>query len=194
MMTDRSFTPALALVGSIALLLGGAPVRAATPTRALLACRHIAEAGLRLKCFDRAAARLAATLGAARARPAAEAPVAASVSAAASAPRRSPPAAQQLNSVQTFGMSSVALEAHAEAVGALPKPISHITATVRRLGAEPDGRWIFILSNGQSWVQVYADHDLLANRGDKVTISRQVLGSYWLQLPDDSGCKVERLR
>jgi hypothetical protein len=187
MMTVRRFAFILIPAGMVVLMLGGAPVRAATPAQAVLACRRIAAAELRLKCFDRAAARLAAALGAGRSAPAA-APV------AAVAPALPQPAAKKLSAVQTFGMSSVALEAHEEAVGALPKPLSHITATVRRLGAEPDGRWIFTLSNGQSWVQVYANHDLLVNRGDKVTISRQLLGSYWLQLPDDSGCKVERLR
>ena len=187
MMTVRRFTFILIPAGMGALLLGGAPVQAATPAQAVLACRRIAAAGPRLKCFDRAAARLATALSAVRSAPAA-APM------AAAAPARPQPAAKKLSAVQTFGMSSAALEAHEEAVGALPKPISHITATVRRLGAEPDGRWIFTLSNGQSWVQVYANHDLLVNRGDKVTISRQLFGSFWLQLPDDSGCKVERLR
>ena len=181
MMTVRRFTFILIPAGMGALLLGGAPVQAATPAQAVLACRRIAAAGPRLKCFDRAAARLVTALSAVRSAPAA-------------APPRPQPAAKKLSAVQTFGMSSAALEAHEEAVGALPKPISHITATVRRLGAEPDGRWIFTLSNGQSWVQVYANHDLLVNRGDKVTISRQLFGSFWLQLPDDSGCKVERLR
>lgn len=187
MMTDRRLTFALVLAGMVALLLAAVPVRAATPAQAVLACRRIAAAGPRLKCFDRAAARLAAALNERQSVPAA-APV------AAAAPPRPQPTAKKLNAVQTFGMSSVALEAHEEAVGALPKPISHITATVRRIGVEPDGRWIFILSNGQSWVQDYANHDLLVNRGDKVTISRQLFGSFWLQLPDDSGCKVERLR
>lgn len=95
---------------------------------------------------------------------------------------------------QTFGMSNSQLAARAIASGALPKPISHITATLRRITQAANGRLIFTLSNGQIWAQVYANHDLLINRGERVSISRQLFGSYWLQLPSDAGCKVERVR
>jgi hypothetical protein len=33
----------------------------------------------------------------------------------------------------------------------------------------------------------------MAKGGDAVTISRGLLGSYWLQLPSKRGCKVNRV-
>lgn len=201
MMTDRN----LRYVFSIACaagILGAAPsCFAATPAQAVLACRRIAQAAPRLKCFDEASARLAAARAAPAPAPVAAAPAApvthtAPVARAAPAPATRPAraAAKRLNSEQAFGLSDSALTAHEVAVGDLPKPLSHITATVRRITSSADGRWIFTLSNGQVWVQDYANHDLLASRGQRVSISRQLFGSYWLALPDGSGCKVERVR
>lgn len=202
-MTDPSLTHALSISCVAALLLAGAgSCQAATPMQAVLACRRIAQPSRRLECFDRASARLAASLAAAP--PASHAPVArmapaqSAAPAAAVAATRPPappaPALKRLSAEQAFGLSDSALTAHEVAVGALPKPISRITATLRRISTAADGRWIFTLSNGQVWVQDYRNHQLLVSRGQRVSISRQLFGSYWMQLPDDTGCKVERVR
>ena len=203
MKTDRSLTHAFSISCAAALLLAGAgSCQAATPMQAVLACRRIAQPSRRLECFDRASARLAASLAAAH--PASDAPVARTAPAesaapaaavAAARPAAAPaPAVKRLSAEQAFGLSDSALTAHEVAVGALPKPISRITATLRRITTAADGRWVFTLSNGQVWVQDYRNHQLLVSRGQRVSISRQLFGSYWMQLPDDTGCKVERVR
>lgn len=193
MMTDRNLKFVFSVVFA-AMLVGAVPSSfAATPVQAVLACRSIVAAGPRLKCFDQASARLAAVHASRTATPVAAARPAPVAHAAAGA-RPAPVAAKRLSSEQAFGLSDSALTAHEVAVGALPKPLSHITATVLSIGSSADGRWIFSLSNGQVWVQDYANHDLLASRGQRVSISRQLFGSYWLQLPDGSGCKVQRVR
>jgi hypothetical protein len=53
---------------------------------------------------------------------------------------------------------------------------------------------VFTLDNDQVWRQLAAEGDLLAKEGDAVTVSRGLLGSYWLQLKSGRGCKVTRLR
>jgi hypothetical protein len=53
---------------------------------------------------------------------------------------------------------------------------------------------VFTLDNGQVWRQISTEADLLAKQGDAVTISRGLLGSYWLALKSKRGCKVTRLR
>ncbi len=183
-------------VGSIAcatllLAAGAAACRAASPIQELLACRRIGQAAARLACFDRVSARLAAAPVAA---PVAAAPV--TRSAAPVAAGRAAPAAPAatLSAEQAFGLSYSQLTAHEVAVGALPKPVAHIGATLRRISTAADGRWIFALSNDQVWVQQDPDHDLLANPGQHVTIVHQMFGSYWLRLPDGSGCSVKRIR
>lgn len=200
-MTDRSLIHALSISCAAALLLAAtAPCQAATPAQAVLACRRIAQPARRLECFDHASARLAASLSAAR--PTSHTPVArispaqsAAPEAAVAATRPPPaPAVKSLSAEQAFGLSDRELTAHEVAVGALPKPISRITATLRSITTAADGRWIFTLSNGQVWVQDYRNHQLLVSRGQRVSISRQLFGSYWMQLPDDTGCKVERVR
>ena len=168
---------------TVGLLAVAVDCAAATPIQALLACRSVSRSSARLACFDRASARLAAAFAADYAAPARRSPAAAVV-----------PEAQKLTPQQSFGMSIGALNAHAVAVGALPKPLSRLSATLRSVTQAADGRLIFSLSNGQAWVQVYPDQDLLASQGDPVTISRQMFGSYWLQLPSHRGCKVERVR
>ncbi len=49
------------------------------------------------------------------------------------------------------------------------------------------------LDNDQVWRQLVVEGDLLMKPGDAVTISRGVLGSYWLQTASKRGCKVTRV-
>jgi hypothetical protein len=57
-----------------------------------------------------------------------------------------------------------------------------------------EGRTLFTLDNTQVWRQLESDGDMLAKLGDSATISRGLLGSYWLQLKNGRGCKVTRAR
>jgi hypothetical protein len=194
---------------SVALLclVCALPCGAAEPLAGVLACRAIADAATRLACFDRETAALASAPAAAiapapaLAPPAAPEPAAATTSAAPAAPATSaPPAATPahtatvLDAQQSFGLNGSAIAANEEASGARPPKVSKIEARVMGLALTGNGRTLFTLDNAQVWRQLESDGDMLAKLGDTATISRGLLGSYWLQLKSGRGCKVTRVR
>lgn len=164
---------------------------ASDPVRGLLACRRISAASARLECFDRESAALA---GASRTRartPSAAVPAATAVAPAAVGARS---AATVLDPQTTFGLSEGKILAREVASGARPAELSHITTRIAGLGTAADGRILFRLDNGEVWRELVNDGELLAKVGDSVTVSRGVLGSYYMRLPNGRGCKVTRLR
>jgi hypothetical protein len=173
---------------------------AAEPLASVLACRAIADATARLACFDRETAALASAPPTATASaPAAEAPVVASAAAPAPVPAvtpaaPAPSAAPPLDAQQSFGLSGSAIAAHEEAAGARPAKVAKIESRVVGLSLTGNGRTVFTLDNTQMWRQIESDGDMLARLGDTATISRGLLGSYWLQLKSGRGCKVTRIR
>jgi hypothetical protein len=201
-------------------LLWIAPCRAADPLAGLLACRTISDAAARLVCFDRETAALdaknavpaagapaaAAPVAAAptAAAPTAAAPVAAAPTAAAptaavptaaapvaTAPGRPAPA---LDPKQQFGLPEHAVAEKEIAEGVRAADVSKIEAHILQLSQTANGRAVFTLDNKQVWRQLIADVTIFATPGDTVTISRGVLGSYWLQTKQGRGCKVTRVR
>lgn len=175
----RHSTPWHAAAWLIAGCVAGLPAgRAADGLDGLLACRAIAGSQERLACFDRAAASLGGGSPAPAVQPSA---------AAAPAPGLSDPK-------QSFGLTETAIAEKEVAAGMRPAPLAHIEAHVKALSAAADGRLVFTLDNGQTWVQLRPEgDDLLAKVGDAVTVSRGALGSYWLALSSRRGCKVTRL-
>jgi hypothetical protein len=169
------------------------PCAAAEPLAGLLACRSITDSAARLACFDRETAALASapapSLAAAPNVPAAAAAPAAAQSAAAPAP-----AAQPLDPQQSFGLSGSAIAEKEEAKGARPAKLAKLESRVVGLSLTGNGRTVFTLENSQMWRQLESDGDMLARLGDVATISRGLLGSYWLQLKNGRGCKVTRIR
>lgn len=196
-----------ALKACVALLciVCALPCAAAEPLAGVLACRALTDAAARLACFDRETAALAAgsaaALGAApptaapaTAAPAnpAPAPVAQTAAAApAAAPAHPPPV---LDAQQSFGLSGSAIAANEEASGARPPKVSKIESRVVALALTGNGRTLFTLDNKQVWRQLESEGDMLAKLGDVATVSRGLLGSYWLQLKNGRGCKVTRER
>lgn len=169
-----------------------APGHASDSTAALLACRDIADSGARLACFDRAAAALAQS-GTATARSAAAAAVP-SASGAAAPP--APPTVQPapvLSPQQQFGLPEHAVVAKEVAAGTRAADATKIEAHLLKISAAADGRFVFTLDNDQVWKQLLTEGDLLAKPGELVTISRGLLGSYWLQAKSGRGCKVTRV-
>jgi hypothetical protein len=152
----------------------------------LLACRSITDSAARLACFDRETAALAAA-------PAASLAVPAPPQIAAT-----PPAAEQpvpaLDAQQSFGLSGSAVAAKDETAGGRPVKLAKIESRVVGLSLTGNGRTVFTLENSQMWRQLESDGDILARLGDVATISRGLLGSFWLQLKSGRGCKVTRLR
>jgi hypothetical protein len=170
------------------------PCSAAEPLADLLACRGLSDAAVRLACFDRETAALAAVPAAAYA--ASPAPMPAQGDAAPAASVTSAPAhpARVLDAHQSFGLSGSAIAANEEAAGARPPKIAKIEARIVALALTGDGRTLFTFDNTQVWRQLGAEGDMLAKLGDTATLSRGLLGSYWLQLKSGRGCKVTRVR
>jgi len=186
----------------LVFLVCGPPCLAAEPLAGILACRAIADSAARLACFDRETAALAsapalssATAPAAPAAPSVSATAAAPESngapaVAAAAPRSAPPV---LDAQQSFGMSGSAIAANEEAKGARPAKLTKIEGRIVALALTGNGRTLFTLDNTQVWRQLESEGDMLARLGDSATISRGLLGSYWLQLKSGRGCKVTRV-
>lgn len=176
-------------------IVGAAPCLAADPLAGVLACRRLTDAAARLACFDRETASLAPASAApvaeskAAAAPTAAAPIAAAATPTAAAP------APSLTSEQKFGLSPSAIAAKEEGAATHAAKETKLQARITALALAGDGRTLFTLDNSQVWRQLEADGtDVMARLGDAVTISRGLLGSYWLQLKAGRGCKVTRLR
>ena len=103
-------------------------------------------------------------------------------------------AAPVLDAQQSFGLSGSAIAAHEEAAGTRPQKLAKLEARVIALALAGNGRTVFTLDNTQVWQQIESSGDMLAKLGDSATISRGLLGSYWLQLKNGRGCKVSRVR
>jgi hypothetical protein len=181
-------------------LVCAAPCWAADPLAGLLACRAMTDAAARLACFDRETAALASAPAApvavapATTAPVAAAPVAASPITSPAAPSPALPTAPPLTPEQKFGLSSSSIAAK-EAAGTQAPKETKLQARITGLTLAGDGRTLFTLDNSQVWRQLEADGtDVMARLGDPVTISRGLLGSYWLALKTGRGCKVSRLR
>lgn len=173
-------------------LVCAAPCWAADPLAGLLACRELTDAAARLACFDRETAALTSTSAASvAAAPAVTAPVAA---VPITSPAAASPNAAPLTAEQKFGLSSSSIAAK-EAAGTQAPKETKLQARITALALAGDGRTLFTLDNSQVWRQLEADGtDVMARLGDPVTISRGLLGSYWLALRTGRGCKVSRLR
>jgi hypothetical protein len=71
--------------------------------------------------------------------------------------------------------------------------IKLVKATVTATHHKPGGALVIELDNGQRWQQL-GSADMELEVGDPVTISRAMLGSFWLAPPSGRGSKVSRLR
>jgi hypothetical protein len=95
---------------------------------------------------------------------------------------------------QQFGLPERAVVAKEVAAGTRSTDTSKIDAHIAKIFAAPDRRLVFTLDNAQVWRQLNLEDEMLAKQGDAVTISRGLLGSYWLQIHSGRGCKVTRLQ
>ncbi len=194
-------------------LAWNAPSLAASSTAELLGCRTIADSAARLACFDREAAALAGAAGAAgaggSAPPAAMASPTAATGTAGTAGRAgtggtpapaapsavpAPRPAPVLDREQQFGLPESTVAAKEVAAGTRAADAQKIEAHLAKVATSADGRAVFTLDNAQVWRQLEPQGDEFSKPGDAVTISRGLLGSYWLQPKSGRGCKVTRLR
>jgi len=103
------------------------------------------------------------------------------------------PAAPPLNAEQQFGLPEHTVTVKEVETGRRAADLKRLEAHVVGITVAPDQRLVFTLDDGQVWRQNASEGELLAKQGDAVTISRGLLGSFWLQLPSGRGCKVSRL-
>jgi hypothetical protein len=157
------------------------PCAAAQPLADVLACRSLSDSAARLACFDRVTADLDAN--------AIPAPAAAAAPAVTA-----PPAAPILDPKQQFGLPEKSVVKQEVAAGTRASDAAKIDAHITNISRTANGRTLFMLDNDQVWRQLLAEGIVLAKRGDPVTISRGLLGSYWLQMKDGRGYKVTRLQ
>jgi hypothetical protein len=103
------------------------------------------------------------------------------------------PAAPPLNAEQQFGLPEHTVTVKEVEAGRRAADLQRLEAHVVSITVAADQRLVFTLDDGQVWRQNSSEGELLAKQGDAVTISRGLLGSFWLQLPSGRGCKVSRL-
>jgi D-lyxose ketol-isomerase len=103
-------------------------------------------------------------------------------------------AAPSVEPQKTFGLPPQRVVKQEIAAGTRAADASKIEAHISQLAQAPNGRTVFTLDNDQVWRELTAGADLLAKPGESVTISRGLLGSFWLETEHGRGCKVTRVR
>jgi len=158
-------------------------------TSRILACANVSADTERLSCYDELAKGLRSPAGAAV--PGTSTPAAAAARTPATAnpgPAPATPGPAALTSApaaREFGLPPVKAPP--------PDEIKSVKATVTATHHRPNGVLVIELDNGQRWQQLgTADMGLAV--GDAVTISRALLGSFWLAPPSGRGAKVSRLQ
>jgi hypothetical protein len=144
------------------------------------ACASIADDAARLACYDRAFGR-----------PAGKSPQTEGTAAPALATAAAAPSPEKDR--REFGLSKAdthTLEAKAAAARE-PESIAATVASVRRRGT---GEQVFVLDDGQVWMEVEAYATTRVRAGDAVTIRKAALGSYMLVTPKKVATHVRRLK
>jgi hypothetical protein len=81
---------------------------------------------------------------------------------------------------ESFGLSLPGLVNIFQGNGHHFEPIDNVQMQVERIAGAGNGRSRFIMSNGQSWVQVEPRSAANVRAGDTITIHRGAFGSYFL--------------
>lgn len=160
---------ALGLAGSGAL---ARPVQTGTPAQVqrLMACRNIPAADQRLACYDRETAAID----------------------------------QAITNKDLFMVDKEKARAASRSLFGFSIPnfgglfgnegqIAQIDSTIARTGHNADGGWVITLSDGSVWSQTDDWPGFEARNGQKVTVKRGTLGSFWLSSPGKNGIKVKRV-
>lgn len=138
----------------------------------LMACRAIASPEERLACFDRETSAMAQAI-------ASKDLVFVDKEKARAASR---------------GLFGFSIPNFGGLFGGDENEIKQIESTVTKSGRNPEGGWVFYLADGSIWSQ---QDDwplgLPPERGDRVVVSKGLLGSFVLRLNKQPGIKVKRI-
>jgi hypothetical protein len=173
----------------LAVLVGlagamAAPVAAQTPND-LMACISIARDSERLACYDAAVAKaspLAAQMSEQRAKETARiaAEEAAAAEAAAKAKAEADAAARAAQAKAEFGAEGVTSKKVSERTKPDPDEITKLDATLTDILTNREGKYVFLLDNGQLWRQVSTEAGLNIKPGDAVVVEKSTMGGYKL--------------
>jgi hypothetical protein len=157
----------------------------------IVACASEPDAGRRVACYDREVRALTqqqvpnTAVGSAPVEPSAG-----NVKPSdAAGPGATPPKASDSSRLDEFGRDSSLKAAGERATSKLQQ---RLDATVESISRRNEGRLTLRLDNGQVWAQSEEGADLKLQAGDKVTITRGLLGSYWLSNGSRLAIKVRR--
>jgi hypothetical protein len=164
-------------------LLASASVAAAASPGA--ACTGIAGDAERLACYDKAFGRGAKVASASAGVPATAAPGPAATAAAVATVDPAEKARRE------FGLSEEGKRSLDENKTAAPESIS---ATIKSASRKPTGEQIFVLDNGQVWVESESNTPARVKPGDVVTVRKGSLGSYLLVTPKRIATHVRRVK
>ena len=155
-------------------------------------CAGIGEDSARLACYDRTFGRGPAP--APMSAPASAKPVTAVPVAAAAGTAAVVPAVDAAEKAQReFGLS----EADKRALDnnrSIPQEPESITASVKSASRRPTGEQVFVLENGQVWVETATFTAARVQPGDEVTVRKGALGSFLLVTPKRVATHVRRLK
>lgn len=158
---------------------------AETSNSRILTCAKLPADAERLSCYDAVAKGLRSQQSAAPATAAASGAASGAGASGAATLRAAPAGPAAATPAREFGLPPVK-----------PEPVDEVKsvkATVTATHPRPNGGLIIELDNGQRWQQL-GTVDMGLDVGDSVTISRALLGSFWLAPPSGRGAKVSRLQ
>jgi hypothetical protein len=174
----------LAAMAVLLAAAGAAPATAQTAAD-LMSCITIARDADRLACYDAAVAQVspqAKALSEQRAKETARiaAEEAAAAEAAAKAKAEADAAARAAQAKADFGAEGVSSRKVSERTKPAPDEIVKLDATLTEILTNREGKYVFLLDNGQLWKQVSTEAGLNIKPGDAVVIEKSTMGGYKL--------------
>ena len=168
------------VVAGACAMVGAGSVQAAKPTQVgtpaqvqrLMACRSIASPEARLACFDRETTAMEQAI--------------ASRDLVFLDKQKAREAGRSL-----FGFS---IPNFGGIFGSDENEVKSIESTVTKTGRNQFGGWVFYLADGSVWNQMDDwPLGLPPRKGDKVVVTRGIMGSFVLRLNKQPGIKVKRV-
>jgi hypothetical protein len=179
----RAAIVAIAAVSAAAVAM--ASPAAAQSAGDLMSCIEIARDADRLACYDAAVAKVSPQAKAASDKRAKEtariaAEEAAAAEAAAAAKAEADAAARAAQAKADFGAETVTSKKVSERTRPDPDEIIKLDAKLSDILTNREGKYVFLLDNGQLWKQVSTEAGLNIRPGDDVVLEKSTMGGYKL--------------